>query len=130
MKLVFLKYAPYILDLSFSKYGFQKMESTLQVIRFLKLIQTISILYLYRMGLSESALTPFSCFYHTVKYHVIHHVVLKYVEKITIACLISIHTKTIKISGSDEEHIEKQSVAGNNIYFSILIFIMDFRPRG
>ena len=36
------------------------------------------------MGLSESALKPFSFFYHTVKFHVVHHVVLKYAEKITI----------------------------------------------
>ena len=34
-------------------------------------------------------------FYHIVKYHVIVHVVLKYVEKITIALLIPIHTKTL-----------------------------------
>ena len=47
------------------------------------------------MGLSEPALKPF-CFYHTVKYHVIHHAVLNYVgKKITIAFLISIHTKTL-----------------------------------
>ena len=46
------------------------------------------------MGLSEPALKPFN-FYHTVKYHVVHHVMLKHVEKITIAILISIHTKTL-----------------------------------
>ena len=46
------------------------------------------------MGLSESAVKPF-IFYHIVKYHVIAHVVLNYVEKITIAFLISIHTKTL-----------------------------------
>ena len=47
------------------------------------------------MGLSESGLKPFSFFYHIVKYHVIHHVVLNYVEKITIAFLISIHTEML-----------------------------------
>ena len=47
------------------------------------------------MGLSESALKPFIVFYHIVKYHVIAHAVPTYVEKITIAILISIHTKTL-----------------------------------
>ena len=45
------------------------------------------------MGLSESALKPIS-FYHIVKCHVIAHVVSKYVGKIIITFLISIHTKT------------------------------------
>ena len=49
------------------------------------------------MGLSESSLNsmtkPF-VFSHC-KYHVIHHVVLKYVEKITSVFLISIHTKML-----------------------------------
>ena len=53
------------------------------------------------MRLSESALKPFFffsfsfSFYHIVKYHVIVHVALKYAEKIVIAFLISIHTKTL-----------------------------------
>ena len=47
------------------------------------------------MGLSESALKPFSFFNHIVKCHVIAHVVSKYAEKIIIAFLISIHTKTL-----------------------------------
>ena len=42
------------------------------------------------MGLPESALKGFS-FYHIVRYRVIVHAVLKHVEKITIAMLISIH---------------------------------------
>ena len=49
------------------------------------------------MGLSEPSLItitkPF--FSHIVKYHVIVHVVLKYAEMITIAFLISIHTKIV-----------------------------------
>ena len=47
------------------------------------------------MGLSESALKHFSLFYHIVRYRVIHHVVLKHVEKITIAILILIHMNTL-----------------------------------
>ena len=43
------------------------------------------------MRLSESALKPFSFFYYIVKYYVIVQAVLKYVEKITIVILISIH---------------------------------------
>ena len=46
------------------------------------------------MGLSEAALKPFS-FYHIVKCHAIAHVVLKHVEKISVAFLKSIHTKTL-----------------------------------
>ena len=68
------------------------------------------------MGLSGSA---FSFFNHIVKCHVIAHVVLKYVEKITTICNIGTHENVI--SDSDEEHIEKTIItlaAGNtNILF-------------
>ena len=44
----FQKDVPFYMDLSFSKYGFQKMESRLQVIAFLKLIKIhYSIKYIY-----------------------------------------------------------------------------------
>ena len=37
----------------------------------------------------------FSLFKAFVRYHVIHHAALKYAEKITIVCLISIHTNML-----------------------------------
>ena len=60
----FNKDHPYILEFSFSKYDFRKMESRLQVIAFLKLIKCIDIIYIhiYRMGLPESVLKPFGLF--------------------------------------------------------------------
>ena len=57
------------------------------------------------MGLSESALKPFS-FYHIVKYHVIAHVVLKFVGEIIIAFSTPIHTKTL--SAIAMKNLEKQ----------------------
>ena len=51
------------------------------------------------MGLSESSLTtitkPFSLVYHIARYHVIHHVVLNYAEKITIVLNTDTHKMLI-----------------------------------
>ena len=47
------------------------------------------------MGLSDSSFNSnrnFFLFYHIARYHVIRHVVLNYVERVTIVFLISIHT--------------------------------------
>ena len=49
------------------------------------------------MGLSESALKPFGFFKVIVRYHVIVHAVLSYVEKIIIVMLISVLTKTLSV---------------------------------
>ena len=90
MNLYFKKVTLILLIKSFPSKILRRKVSSLQVIVFLKLIRFIKLLYVYiytNMGLSESALKPFSSFYHIVKYHVIVHV-LKYVEKITIAILI------------------------------------------
>ena len=46
----FKKDHPYTMDLSFSKYDFQNMESRLQVIVFVKLTKNINILYIYRQN--------------------------------------------------------------------------------
>ena len=48
------------------------------------------------MGLSESALKPFN-FSVIVKCHVIVLVVLRFVEKIIVVILISIHMKTLSV---------------------------------
>ena len=49
------------------------------------------------MGLSESSLTYYKALFFKiiVRYHVIHHAVLKYAETITIAFLIPIHTEML-----------------------------------
>ena len=69
------------------------MANRLLVVQFLKLIKLINLLYIQN-GVTRIKFKTFHLFYHTVEYHVIHHVVLKHVEKITIAMLISIHMNT------------------------------------
>ena len=91
----FEKDHPYIVDLSFSKYGFQANGEQITGYSIFEINKNINLLYIYRMGLSGSAVKLVTAFYHIVKHHVVAHVVLKYVEKITIACLISVHTKTL-----------------------------------
>ena len=75
------------------------MESILQVIVFLTLIKCLNLLYIYIYIYIQKGIIRISfktlVFYHIDKYRVIAHVVLKYVEKITIALLIPIHTKTL-----------------------------------
>ena len=91
------------MDLTFSKYDFQKGGEQITGYSISEMNKTINLLQIYRMGLSESALKPSSLFYHIVKYHVMHHVVLNYVEKITIAFLMSIHTKTLSAMMKNRE---------------------------
>ena len=67
------------------------------------------------MGLPEPSLTTITktfIFLTIAKHHVIHHAVLNYAEKITIAFLISIHTEMstakvmkMKIQISDEKTV-------------------------
>ena len=58
----FQKGVPYIMGITFRKHDVERMVSRLLVIAFLKLMKCIVLLHIYRMGLSESALKPFSFF--------------------------------------------------------------------
>ena len=54
-------------------------------------------IYIYTEWDYQNQLNLLVLFYHTAKYHVIHQVVLNYLGKITVAILISIHTKTLSV---------------------------------
>ena len=94
----FKKDVPYIMDLTFSKYDFEKNDEQITGYSLSEinknLLSYYIYIYIYRMGLSESSLNTImnSCiFYHIVKYNLTVFAVNIYVEKITTAILISIH---------------------------------------
>ena len=63
----FNKDHPCMMDLSFSKYDFQKNGEQITGYSISEINKTYeSILYIYRMGLSESALKPFSFLFITL----------------------------------------------------------------
>ena len=58
----FKKEAPYIMDLTFSKYGFEKKGEQITGYRISEINKDLLNYYIYRMGLPESSLKPFSFF--------------------------------------------------------------------
>ena len=79
--------------------------------------------YTYReMGLSESALKPFQLFKVIVKYHVIVHVALRYVEKITIVMLILIHMHML--TAIAKKNIQKQNNTYCDTFCSMYVIII------
>ena len=97
--MVLKKDHPYIMGLSFSKYDFQKNGEQITGYSISETNKNINLLYLYIYIYTEwdyqNQLSNLIGFYHLVKCHVITHAVLKHVEKIIIAILLSIHTKKL-----------------------------------
>ena len=92
----FNKDHPYIMDLSFSKYDFQKNGEQITGYSIAEINIHLLIYYIcVQNGITRISFKTFQLFNHIVKCHVIAHAVVKYVEKIIIAFLIMIHTKML-----------------------------------